>query len=245
MSSNRRGDLGHLHERSHALLHAGAARHGKADDRQPQLGRALKDAADLLAHHGAHRAHHKVGVHKEERRVAPTDLAPAAHDGVALARTLGRALELVGIAGKREEILRRQLGIPFLKGARVDRHAQARATAHTKVLAATGTHLEVVVQTRLVNHAAALRALDKHVARGKLGARLGYRSFKDIDRFRFSIHQHRDAPSDRCDTCPTRTRRSPARRAEARCSRSRPRSRARPGPSAFCEWHRRAWGRTR
>ena len=226
-------------------MHAGAARHSKADDRQSQLGCALKDAADLLAHHGTHRAHHKVGVHKEERRIAAADLAPAAHDGIALARALGSALELFGIAGKREEILRRQLGIPFLKGVRVDRHAQARATAHTKVLAATGTHLEVVVQTRLVDHAAALGALDKHVARGELGARLGYRPLKDIDRLRFSIHQHRDAPSDRCDTCPTRTRRSSVRRAEARYSRSRLQSRARPGPSASCEWHRRAWARIR
>jgi len=62
---------------------------------------------------------------------------------------------------------------------------------------------------------------------------------------RNSIHQHRDAPSDRCDTCPTRTRRLPARRAEARCFRSRPQSRARPGPSASCEWRRHAWAHTR
>ena len=54
VAPNRRRNLGHLHERGHALLHAGAARYGKANDRQPQLGRALKDTTDLLAHHGAH-----------------------------------------------------------------------------------------------------------------------------------------------------------------------------------------------
>ena len=85
MPPNGCRDLGHLHERSHALLHAGAARHGKANNRQPQLGRALKDATDLLAHHGAHRAHHKAGVHKEDRGIAAADLAPAAHDGIVLA----------------------------------------------------------------------------------------------------------------------------------------------------------------
>ena len=226
-------------------MHARTARNGKTDNRQPQLGRALKDTTDLLAHHGAHRAHHKNGIHKEERGIAAADFAPAAHNGIALARTLAHALELVGIAGKREEVLRRQIGIPLLKGTRVDRHAHARATAHAKMLAATGADLKVVVQACLIDHTAALRALDKHVARGKLGARLGDRSLKDIDRLRFSIHQHRDAPSDRCDTYPTRTRRLPARRAEARCSRSRPQSRARPRPSASCEWRRRAWARTR
>ena len=245
MAPNRRRDFGHLHERGHALLHAGATRYGKANDRQSQLGRTLKCAADLLAHHGTHRAHHKVGVHKEERRIATADFALAAHNGIALARTFAHALELVGIAGKRKEVLRRQTGIPFLKRALVNRHAHAVAPAHAKVFAATRADLEVVVQARLIDHTAALRALDKHVARGKLGARLGHRSLEDVDRLRFSIHQHRDAPSDRCDTCPTRTRRLPARRAEARCFRSRPQSRARPGPSASCEWRRHAWAHTR
>ena len=245
VAPNRRRNLGHLHKRCHALLHARTARNGKADNWQSQLGRTLKCATDLLAHHGTHRAHHKVGVHKEERRIATADFAPAAHNGIALARTLDRALELVGIAGKREEVLRRQIGIPFLKRALVDRHAHARATAHAKVFAATRADLEVVVQACFIDHAATLRALDKHVARGKLGARLGHRPLEDVDRLRFSIHQHRDAPSDRCDTCPTRTRRLPARRAEARCFRSRPQSRARPGPSASCEWRRHAWAHTR
>ena len=107
MAPNRRRNLGHLHKRCHALLHARTARNGKANNWQSQLGRALKCATDLLAHHGTHRAHHKVGVHKEERRIATADFAPAAHNGIALARTLAHALELVGIAGKREEILRR------------------------------------------------------------------------------------------------------------------------------------------
>ena len=188
VAPNRRRNLGHLHERGHALLHAGAARYGKADNWQSQLGRTLKCAADLLAHHGTHRAHHKVGVHKEERRIASADFALAAHNGIALARTLDRALELVGITGKREEVLRCQIGIPFLKRALVDCHAQARTTAHAKMLAATGADLEVVVQARLIDHTTALRALDKHVARGELGARLGYRPLEDVDRLRFSIH---------------------------------------------------------
>ena len=145
VAPNRRRDFGHLHERGHALLHAGATRYGKANDRQSQLGRTLKCAADLLAHHGTHRAHHKVGVHKEERRIATADFALAAHNGIALARTFAHALELVGIAGKRKEVLRRQTGIPFLKRALVNRHAHARATAHAKVFAATGADLEVVV----------------------------------------------------------------------------------------------------
>ena len=105
VAPNRRRNLGHLHKRGHALLHARAARNGKANDRKPQLGRALKDTTDLLAHHGAHRAHHKVGIHKEERGIAAADFAPAAHNGIALARTLAHALKLVGITGKREEVL--------------------------------------------------------------------------------------------------------------------------------------------
>ena len=126
-------------------MHARTARNGKADNWQSQLGRTLKCATDLLAHHGAHRAHHKVSVHKEERGIATADFAPAAHNGIALARTLAHALELIGIAGKREEVLRRQIGIPFLKRALVDRHAHARATAHAKVFATTRADLEVVV----------------------------------------------------------------------------------------------------
>ena len=145
VAPNRRRNLGHLHKRGHALLHARTARNGKADNWQSQLGRTLKCATDLLAHHGAHRAHHKVSVHKEERGIATADFAPAAHNGIALARTLAHALELVGIAGKREEVLRRQIGIPFLKRALVDRHAHARATAHAKVFATTRADLEVVV----------------------------------------------------------------------------------------------------
>ena len=235
MPSRGSRDFGHLHKRCHALLHARTARNGKADNWQSQLGRTLKCATDLLAHHGTHRAHHKVGIHKEERGIAAADFTPTAHDGIALARTLAHALELVGIAGKQEEILRRQIGIPFLKRALVDRHAHARATAHAKVFAATRADLEVVVQACLIDHTAALRALDKHMARRKLGARLGHRPLENVDRLRFSIHQHRDAPSDRCGTYPTRTRRLPARRAEARCFRSRLQSRARPGPSASYE----------
>ena len=145
MTPNRRRDFGHLHERGHALLHAGATRYGKANDRQSQLGRMLKCATDLLAHHGTHRAHHKVGVHKEERGIEAADFTPTAHDGITLARTLAHALELVGIAGKREKVLRRQIGIPFLKRALVDRHAHARATTHAKVFSATRADLEVVV----------------------------------------------------------------------------------------------------
>ena len=145
VAPNRRGNLGHLHKRCHALLHACTARNGKADNWQSQLGRTLKCATDLLAHHGAHRAHHKVGVHKEECRIATADFALAAHNGIALARTFAHALELIGIAGKRKEVLRRQIGIPFLKRALVDRHAHARATAHAKVFAATRADLEVVV----------------------------------------------------------------------------------------------------
>ena len=105
VAPNRRRNLGHLHKRRHTLLHARAARNGKADNRQSQLGRTLKCATDLLAHHGAHRAHHKVGIHKEECRIAAADFAPAAHNGIALARTFARALKLVGITGKREEVL--------------------------------------------------------------------------------------------------------------------------------------------
>ena len=41
------------------------------------------------------------------------------------------------------------------------------------------------MQARLIDHTAALRAFDKHVARGELGARLGYRPSRTLTVFAF------------------------------------------------------------
>ena len=127
VAPNGRGDLGHLHERGRALLHAGAAGDREAHDRQAELGGALEGPRDLLAHDRAHRAHHEVGVHEEEGAVVAAHRAPPADHGVVLVALLARGLELLHVAGELQEVRGREARVPFLEGAGVHRHAHALA----------------------------------------------------------------------------------------------------------------------
>ena len=60
------GDLGHLHQAQHALLHAGSAR-GAHDHHGAAPGRGLLDqAGEFFPHHRTHRAPHEAEVHHPE-----------------------------------------------------------------------------------------------------------------------------------------------------------------------------------
>ena len=225
-------DLGHLHKGGHALLHAGPARDREPDDGKPEPRGLLEHAAYLLADGRAHGAHHEVRVHEEERALHAADAPAAADHGVVLARGLARGLELLGIARETEEVVGAQAGVPLLEAPRVHRHAHPRAPRHAQVLAAARADLQARPQVRLVDGAATARALDEHVARGKLGADLGHGRLERVQRVRDPTAQHRCAPSGRCGSCRKETPRWKGSAAEGRCSPRRPRSRARPAPSA-------------
>ena len=75
--AERAGQLGHLHQRMNALLHAGAARGGHDDERQTRRQRVLDDARELLAHGRAHAAAEEMEVEdgdrdRHRRRRAPS-----------------------------------------------------------------------------------------------------------------------------------------------------------------------------
>ena len=56
--------LGHLHQREHALLHAGAARGGDADQRHPLGDRDLGGAREALTDDRSHRSAEEAEVHR-------------------------------------------------------------------------------------------------------------------------------------------------------------------------------------
>ena len=238
-------DLGHLHEGRHALLHARATRDGEAHHGQARFGGLLEHAADLLADNGAHGPHHEAGVHKEERALPAADAPAPADHGVVLAGGLVRGGELLGVAGKPEEILGTQAGIPLLEGAGVHGHAHAGAAGDPQVLAAARANLEVFAELLLVDGAAAPGALDEHAAGGELCADLGHRGLERVQRMADPIAQHRYAPSGSCGSCRRGTPRWKESAAEGRCFPRLPRSRARLRPSASFGWRRRAWARRR
>ena len=65
-----RGDLDHLQERDGALLHAGAARARRRQQRQPFGGRALHGGGDALGRGHADRAGQEVELAGHHREVA-------------------------------------------------------------------------------------------------------------------------------------------------------------------------------
>ena len=237
--AHRGGDLGHLHERGGALLHAGATGDGEAHDRKAELRGALKGAADLLAHDRAHRAHHELRVHEEERAVVAAHPAAPADHRVGLVALLARVGELLRVAGELQEVRGGELAVPFLEGPGVHRHAHALAPGDAQVTSTARTHVEVLGKLGLVDHPTAPGALDQDVALGELRGDLGHRALERVDAL--LALTHRGAPSGWCGSCRRRTRGWQGCRGAARCSRPRPPRPARRGRSASCGWPPRAW----
>ena len=98
VTAQGRGDLGHLHQRQNALLHAGAAA-GAADEDQRQLQprRLLGGPRQLLADHRAHAAGHEGEIGDAEDHRPAADVAAADDGGVRHARLGLLRLQALGV----------------------------------------------------------------------------------------------------------------------------------------------------
>ena len=101
------GDLGHLHQAEHALLHAGAAG-GTHDQHRVAAGSGGFDqAGELLAHHRAHRAAHEAEVHHPQGQGQAASAAEAGDDGIEQTGALLAVPQPIGVAA------------PILEGQRI------------------------------------------------------------------------------------------------------------------------------
>ncbi len=193
--AHRGGDLGHLHERRGPLLHARPARHGEAHHGDAQLEGPLEEAAELLAHHGAHGTHHELAVHHEDAGGAAADGGHAGEDGVVLARAQAGAAELLLVSREAEEVPHPELGVHLLEAPRVHRHREAAAGPQPHGMAAARAHVQVVGQDVGVRHATAAGALHEHVARRQLDGDLGHGPLEHVHALGLlPIRRHRGAP---------------------------------------------------
>ena len=135
-------DLGHLHQREHAFVHAGpAAGAGNDDQRQVVAGGPLDAAGELLAHHRAHAAHDEGRIGDAEGHAPGADHAGAGHGGVFQAGPLLLVLELLLIGAFVDELQRigrLEVGVPFLEGAFVEELADPLPGRDVPVVIALG-----------------------------------------------------------------------------------------------------------
>ena len=136
-------DLDHLHQGQDALLHAGAARGGKENDRQAFLHRVLDNPGQLLAHHGPHAAARKGKIKQAQgyrpvlnrcypthHRLGPTRL------GLGIGDTLG-----IGFAvGKAERVAGRQVNVMLDKRAAVNHQEQTLLNRQPEMHPTFGAH---------------------------------------------------------------------------------------------------------
>src|SRR5262249_33660700 len=159
----RRGDLGHLHQREDALLHARAA--GRRDDDQRLLlvHGPLDGLGDFLADHGTHRAAHEAVLHRADDHPAGVELSIGAENRIALAYPLFVNLEAVAIAfrvAEVERIARADVRGEFLVVVVVKQKLEPLPGADAEVIAALRAHVEVLGHFLAVDDLLALVALD-------------------------------------------------------------------------------------
>ncbi len=112
-AGDRRGGLGHLHQREQAFLHARATRGGDADEGQALLEGRTCAAHEALAHHRAHRAAEEVELEAGDHHRQALDRAAHHHHRVGLAGVGGGRGQAVGVLARvleLERIDRRDLG---------------------------------------------------------------------------------------------------------------------------------------
>jgi len=162
MALKRSGDLGHLHQAEHPLLHAGTTR-GADDQQRKLLGRGpLDQTRDPLAHHRAHRAPHEAEIHHGQCQTDALNPAEATHHTIlqpgrclAFPQAIGISapiLELQGIHGS-------EIRIEFLKAAWIGDHLDAFTTVDAVVIAAARTDTGIGLEILEVDNLAAFRAL--------------------------------------------------------------------------------------
>ena len=129
-----RRNFGHLHQRKHALLHAGTAAGGHADERDAPLRRFLKGVSDFFAHHGAHGPTEKREIEYHQNRLVASDAAKAGRHSLTnagLAPGIFQANAIRFVIGKAQRIDRHQLPIQFAKCPFIREQRDARAQAWT------------------------------------------------------------------------------------------------------------------
>ncbi len=146
IAGQRRGDLGHLHQRQDALVHPGAAA-GAADDDQRQilLRGAFDQACQPLADDRAHAAHDEGRIGDAERHAAGADHAGAGQCRVGQPGPLLLGHEALGIRpsiGELQRVGRPQMLVHRLKGAVVEHLGDAFNRRNIKVVVALGTDVQ-------------------------------------------------------------------------------------------------------
>ena len=157
-----------LHQREHALLHAGAARGGKEDERLPPLARRHQAFDHRLARRHAERAAHEVEILDRDHDRHVLDIAGAEMDRVDRPGLGAGVAETVGIAALVAEFERidRRVGDGNRLPLRiVEEVLEALPRRHPHVIAGAGDDVVVRLEVAMEHHLAGLGALDPEILR--------------------------------------------------------------------------------
>src|ERR1700693_4300073 len=103
-------NFGHLHQREHAFLDAGAAAGRHADERDSALSGLLEGMSNFFSHDGTHRAAQKCEIKNNQNRLVASDSAKSSGYGLPDSCLLASLLQTNAI------------GFVISKPERVDRH---------------------------------------------------------------------------------------------------------------------------
>ena len=137
------GRLGHLHQREHALLHAGAAGSRHDHQRVFALGGALPQPGDLLADDRPMRAAHEREVHHTEIDRHVAQRAGDGEHGVSIASVRGGLLEALGVLREAEGIGRPEVRLDSPWRAFVEQNVGVFLGANATMVVAGGAHVQV------------------------------------------------------------------------------------------------------
>ena len=157
--------LGHLHERQHPLLHAGAAGGGDEDQGRALVDRVPSEPGDLLPHHRAHRATHEGEIHHAEADRHAVQAGIARADRVQRPRLLYGGLYAVGVVLEFQGIGGLQRAKQLVPGTFIDQEVDVFLRRNPAMVAAIGTDIQSADEPLFNVYVAALITLFPGVCR--------------------------------------------------------------------------------
>src|SRR5690554_5206362 len=166
--------LGHLHEREGALLHPGAPRGRKNDERTLGFGSALHGPREFFTDHRSHRSAEKLKT-KDDEFDRPSFEFPFAREqrivGAAFADGLSDALGIGLLIDKAQGIGSAELRVVFDECSRIDKELDPALRRERIVMGAGGTDLKIPGKILgLERHAAAIAAAKEPFCEGSFFA---------------------------------------------------------------------------